>query len=107
MAFSRVARCRLRETGPPAPTYKQYFAFRLRRQCSQLIRLPAGWRFTIRLLSIQVTQDLPTFGLPVRAQAVIDARNLLDFQSRTNNGDTVLEICPVGRSVRGGISVRF
>jgi hypothetical protein len=58
-------------------------------------------------LSIQVTQDLPTFGLPVRAQAVIDARNLLDFQSRTSNGETVLEVCPTGRSVRGGISVRF
>jgi hypothetical protein len=58
-------------------------------------------------LSIQVTQDLPTFGLPVRAQAVIDARNLLDFQARTGNGETVLEVCPTGRSVRGGISVRF
>jgi hypothetical protein len=58
-------------------------------------------------LSIQVTQDLPTFGLPVRAQAVIDARNLLDFQARTNNGETVLEIAPIGRSLRGGISVRF
>jgi len=58
-------------------------------------------------LSIQVTQDLPTFGLRVRAQAVIDARNLLDFQSRTSNGETVLEVCPTGRSVRGGISVRF
>jgi hypothetical protein len=58
-------------------------------------------------LSIQVTQDLPTFGLPVRAQAVIDARNLLDFQSRTNNGETILEVVPIGRSLRGGISVRF
>lgn len=58
-------------------------------------------------LSIQVTQDLPTFGLPVRAQAVIDARNLLDFQSRINNSETALEVCPTGRSVRGGISVRF
>ncbi|MDX6500936.1 MAG: hypothetical protein QOG23_4196 [Blastocatellia bacterium] len=58
-------------------------------------------------LSIQVTQDLPTFGLPVRAQAVIDARNLLDFQPKTNNSETVLEVCPTGRSVRGGISVRF
>ncbi len=58
-------------------------------------------------LSIQVTQDLPTFGLPVRAQAVIDARNLLDFQSRTSNNETILEVCPTGRSVRGGISVRF
>ena len=58
-------------------------------------------------LSIQVTQDLPTFGLPVRAQAVIDARNLLDFRSRTNNGETVLEVGSNGRSLRGGISVRF
>ena len=58
-------------------------------------------------LSIQVTQDLPTFGLPVRAQAVIDARNLLDFQSRTSNGETLLEVGSTGRSVRGGISVRF
>ena len=58
-------------------------------------------------LSIQVTQDLPTFGLPVRAQAVIDARNLLDFQSRTSNGETLLEVGPTGRSVRGGILVRF
>ena len=58
-------------------------------------------------LSIQVTQDLPTFGLPVRAQAVLDARNLLDFQSRTNNGETVLEVAPIGRTLRGGISVRF
>jgi hypothetical protein len=58
-------------------------------------------------LSIQVTQDLPTFGLPVRAQAVIDAHNLLDAQSRTSNGETVLEVAPTRRSLRGGISVRF
>jgi len=58
-------------------------------------------------LSIQVTQDLPTFGLPVRAQAVIDARNLLDYQSRTNNGETLLELGSTRRCVRGGILVRF
>lgn len=58
-------------------------------------------------LSIQVTQDLPTFGLPVKAQAVVDARNLLDFQSRTGNGEAVLEFVPSGRSLRGGIAVRF
>lgn len=58
-------------------------------------------------LSIQVTQDLPTFGLPVRAQAVVDARNLLDFQSRTGKGEAVLEFGPNGRSLRGGIAVRF
>jgi hypothetical protein len=43
-------------------------------------------------LSVQVTQDLPTFGLPVRAQAVIDARNLFDFQTRTMNGESLLEV---------------
>jgi hypothetical protein len=58
-------------------------------------------------LSIQITQDLPTFGLPVRAKAVIDARNLFDFQPRVNNGDTVIEVGPTARSVRGGIQVRF
>lgn len=58
-------------------------------------------------LSVQVTQDLPTFGLPLRAQAVVDARNLLDFQSRTRNGEALLEFGPNGRSLRGGIAVRF
>jgi hypothetical protein len=58
-------------------------------------------------LSIQVTQDLPTFGLPLRAQAVIDARNLLDVQTNSGNGETLLQIGPNGRSLRGGISVRF
>ncbi len=58
-------------------------------------------------LSVQVTQDLPTFGLPVRAQAVIDARNLFDFQTRTMNSEAVLEVGSTGRTVRGGILVRF
>jgi Carboxypeptidase regulatory-like domain len=58
-------------------------------------------------LSIQVTQDLPTFGLPLRAQAIVDARNLLDVQTTTSNGETILLVGPNGRSVRGGISVRF
>jgi hypothetical protein len=58
-------------------------------------------------LSIQVTQDLPTFGLPVRAQAIVDARNLLDVQTTTTNGETILLVGPNGRSLRGGISVRF
>jgi Carboxypeptidase regulatory-like domain len=58
-------------------------------------------------LSVQVSQDLPSFGLPVRAQAIIDARNLFDLQPRAANGETLLEIGPNGRSLRGGISVRF
>src|SRR5437763_3404758 len=58
-------------------------------------------------LSILITQELPTFGLPVRAQAVIDARNLLDTQASAEDGDAIMSVDGTRRSVRGGISVRF
>lgn len=58
-------------------------------------------------LSIQVTQDLPSFGLPVRAEAILDARNLLDAQTATENGEFMTFVGNNRRSVRGGISVRF
>jgi hypothetical protein len=59
-------------------------------------------------LSIMVTQDLPSFGLPLRAEAVIDARNLLDTQTSTDDTETLLQLNSAARrSVRGGISVRF
>ena len=58
-------------------------------------------------LNIQVTQDLPTFGLPLHAEAIIDARNLLDFQTSTDNGEVLTQVSNCRRSVRGGISLRF
>ena len=58
-------------------------------------------------LSIQITQDLPNFGLPVRAEAILDARNLLDAQTSSDNGEILTFIGNNRRSVRGGISVRF
>ncbi|MDQ2974104.1 MAG: carboxypeptidase-like regulatory domain-containing protein [Acidobacteriota bacterium] len=58
-------------------------------------------------LSIQVTQDLPSFGLPVRAEAVLDARNLFDLQANSDNGELLTQLGTGRRSVRGGISVRF
>ena len=58
-------------------------------------------------LSIQVTQELPSFGLPVRAEAILDARNLLDAQTSSDNGEILMLIGTNRRSVRGGISVRF
>jgi hypothetical protein len=58
-------------------------------------------------LSILVTQDLPTFGLPLRAEAVLDARNLLDAQTFVDDGETLTTVNLNRRSVRGGISVRF
>ncbi|HKG61232.1 MAG TPA: carboxypeptidase-like regulatory domain-containing protein [Pyrinomonadaceae bacterium] len=58
-------------------------------------------------LSIQVMQELPSFGLPVRAEAILDARNLLDAQTSNDNGEVLTIIGNNRRSVRGGISVRF
>jgi hypothetical protein len=58
-------------------------------------------------LSIQVTQDLPSFGLPVRAEAILDARNLLDAQTSSDTREVITVVGTNRRSVRGGISVRF
>ena len=58
-------------------------------------------------LSVQVTQELPSFGLPVRAEAVLDARNILDVQPSSENGEILTQLATGRRSVRGGISLRF
>jgi len=58
-------------------------------------------------LSILVTQELPSFGLPVRAQAILDARNLMDAQANTDGGEILTQLSTGRRSVRGGISLRF
>lgn len=58
-------------------------------------------------LSILVTQTLPTFGLPVRAVAVIDARNLLDIQTSAEDGENRISVNASRRLLRGGISLRF
>ena len=58
-------------------------------------------------LSILVTKELPNFGLPVRAQATVDARNILDVTTGADDGETQLSLGALRRSLRGGISVRF
>jgi hypothetical protein len=58
-------------------------------------------------LSLLITQELPTFGLPVRAEAIIDARNLFDTGASAEDDDSVLIVGNTRRSVRGGIAVRF
>ncbi len=58
-------------------------------------------------LSILVTQELPTFGLPVRAEAVLDARNVLNLQPNADDGEKMVFISSLPRSVRGGILIRF
>ncbi len=54
-----------------------------------------------------MTQQLPTFGLPVRAQATLDARNVLDVMTGVEDGESQLSLNAMRRVVRGGISVRF
>lgn len=58
-------------------------------------------------LSVLVTQSLPSWGLPIHAEAIIDARNLLDFQSTINGEEGMLRLISRRRMVRGGISLRF
>ena len=58
-------------------------------------------------LSVLVTQSLPNLGLPIRAEATLDARNLLDFQPSINGEEGVLKLNSQRRILRGGISVRF
>ena len=58
-------------------------------------------------LSVFVTQNLPNLGLPFRAEAVVDARNLFDFQPNVGGSDGSLQLNLQRRTVRGGILVRF
>ncbi|HMQ03636.1 MAG TPA: carboxypeptidase-like regulatory domain-containing protein [Pyrinomonadaceae bacterium] len=58
-------------------------------------------------LSVLVTQNLPTLGLPFQAEAVVDARNLLDFAVGISGDDGVLRLTNQRRALRGGILVRF
>ena len=58
-------------------------------------------------LSVLVTQSLPNLGLPFHAQAVVDARNLFDFQTGVTSEEGILRINSQRRALRGGILVRF
>ena len=58
-------------------------------------------------LSVMVTQSLPTFGIPVHAEAIVDARNLFDLSNSVNTEDGTLRINSQRRVLRGGILVRF
>jgi hypothetical protein len=80
---------------------------RLKRPCLRSIRFAGRLGVYDPSLSIQVMQELPSFGLPVRAEAILDARNLLDVQTSSDNGEILTFIGNNRRSVRGGISVRF
>jgi hypothetical protein len=83
--------------------------FRLSPQATVFAIDPFQGRMTIYDpgLSIVVTQSLPTLGLPIRAEAIIDGRNLLDFQTGVNGEEGSLKLTSQRRILRGGILVRF
>lgn len=58
-------------------------------------------------LSVLVIQRLPNLGLPLRAEAIIDARNLFDYAITAINEEGSLKLTSGGRILRGGIAVRF
>ncbi len=83
--------------------------FRLSPQATVFAIDPFQGRMTIYDpgLSVVVTQSLPTLGLPIRAEAIIDGRNLLDFQTGVNGDEGTLRLASRRRILRGGILVRF
>lgn len=83
--------------------------FRLSPQATVFSIDPFQGRMTIYDpgLSVVVTQSLPTLGLPIRAEAIIDGRNLLDFQTGINTEEGSLRLSSQKRTLRGGIMVRF
>ncbi|MBX3266638.1 MAG: TonB-dependent receptor [Acidobacteria bacterium] len=58
-------------------------------------------------LSVVLTQSLPTLGLPFRAEAIVDARNIFDLQNTVTGSEGTLSLNSQRRMVRGSILVRF
>lgn len=58
-------------------------------------------------LSVKMTQTLPNMGLPIHAEAILDGRNLFDFQPGLEGDEGSLKLNLQRRNLRGGILVRF
>ena len=58
-------------------------------------------------INIYVTQDLPNFGLPIRWQAIVDIRNLLNQLNGVDDGTAQIIAARSRRTVRGGIAFRW
>lgn len=83
--------------------------FRLSPQATVFAIDPFAGRLAIYdpSLSVFVTQSLPNWGLPIRAQAIVDARNIFDFQPNINIEEGSLRLNSQQRTLRGGIRLRF
>jgi len=61
-------------------------------------------------INIYVTQELPSFGMPVRWEALVDVRNLLDSVNGApgaEDGGLQLVSARMRRTVRGGLAFRW
>ncbi len=83
--------------------------FRLSPQATVFAIDPFAGRMAIYdpSLSVLITQSLPNWGLPFRAEAIIDARNIFDFQSSVNGDEASVRLNSQRLVLRGGISLRF
>jgi hypothetical protein len=58
-------------------------------------------------INVYVTQELPSFGLPVRWQALVDLRNLLDRATGVEDGNVNMIAARARRTLRGGLAFRW
>ncbi len=58
-------------------------------------------------INVYVTQELPNFGFPVRWEALVDLRNLLNQTQSADDGASLLLATRSQRAVRGGLAFRW
>lgn len=58
-------------------------------------------------INIYVTQELPNFGFPIRWEALVDLRNLLNQTQGLDDGSSLLVTARSQRTVRGGLAFRW
>lgn len=58
-------------------------------------------------INIYASQELPSFGLPVQWEAIIDLRNLLNQTTAIEEGPVQLLATRNGRMIRGGLAFRW
>ncbi|NOT63890.1 MAG: TonB-dependent receptor [Acidobacteria bacterium] len=58
-------------------------------------------------INVYVTQQLPNFGFPIRWEALVDLRNLLNQMQSADDGSSLLLAARSQRTVRGGLAFRW
>ncbi|MGH9755519.1 MAG: carboxypeptidase regulatory-like domain-containing protein [Blastocatellia bacterium] len=58
-------------------------------------------------INVYVTQELPSFGIPLRWEAIVDIRNLLNQALGAEDGGLQLASARARRTVRGGLAFRW